>query len=91
MGRDAFTKEGVVCSLTGSIEKLRGQKHMARRVFFLKAADCGDADDPAHVQRPECVNVCAMIQLMGKQTMSAPMPGKEVNLPAMHLPADEAV
>jgi hypothetical protein len=89
--RDSLTKKSVIAALAGAIEKLRRQEHVTRRVFFLKAADGGDADDPAHIQRAERIDVRAMIQFVRKQTVAATVSRKEIDLPALYLPADDRV
>ena len=91
MRGDAIAEKCVLGALAGAIEKLRGQEHIARRVFFLQTADRGHADNPANIQRTERVDICPMIQLVRKHAMAAPVPGQEINLPSMHLPADERV
>ena len=75
----------------GPVEKLRRQKHIPRRVFFLQASDGCDANDPAHVERTERVDVGAMVQLVREQAVSAPVPRQKVNLPAVHLATDDRV
>ena len=82
-----------VCAvaLAGPVEKLRRQEHVARRIFFLKTADRGHADDPANIQRTERVDVRPMIQLVRENAMAAPVPRQKINLPSMHLPADERI
>ena len=47
---DAFAEKCVRRPLTGAIVKLRRQDHIARRVFFLQAADRRHGNDPADVQ-----------------------------------------
>src|SRR5438067_2405516 len=75
----------------GPVEKLRRQKHIPRRIFFLQAADGCHANDPAHVERTERVDVGAMVQLVREQAMSASMSRQKIDLPPMHASTDDRV
>ncbi len=88
---DATSEKSVVGPLAGAIEKLRGQEHIARRVFFLQTAYRRHADNPPDIQRTERIDIRAMIQLVRKQPVSASVPGQEINLPSMHLPSDDRI
>ena len=48
VGRDSIPKEGELGPLAGAVVELRGQKHIARGIAFLQAADRRHANDPAH-------------------------------------------
>src|ERR1700719_4667363 len=75
VGRDSFSKERVNSAQTGAVVKLRRQQDIARRVFLLQTAHSGNADDPADVQRTQRPNVCAMVEFMGQNAVSASVPG----------------
>ena len=61
MRGDPFAEESVMRALARAVVKLRGQQHIARRVFLLQASDCGDANDPADIERAQRVNVRPVI------------------------------
>jgi hypothetical protein len=73
------------------IEELRRQKHIAGRVLLLQTPHRRDANNPPNIQGAERVDVSAMIQLVGQQSMSAPMPRQKVDLPSMHLSSDDRI
>ena len=89
MRSNSVAKKRVLRAPAGPIIKLRWQDDVARRVFFLKAADRGHTYDPADVHRPERINVRPMIQLMRQQPMPAVVARQKINLPAVHRPTDE--
>ena len=90
MSGNAFAKKSVARALTCSVKKLRRHQDIARRVFFLQTADRRYANDPADVEGTQRVNVRPMIQLMRENAMAAPVPGQKINLPSMHLAADNS-
>ena len=88
---DAVAEKGVLRPLAGAVEKLRRQDNVARRVFLLQAADRGHANDPAHVQRTERIDIRAMIQLVRQKAMAAPVPRQKINLPAINFAANDRI
>jgi tRNA-2-methylthio-N6-dimethylallyladenosine synthase len=63
---------------------LRGEKHITRRVLLLQTSHGGDANDPPDIERTKRINIRAMVQLVRKQAMPPPMPGQEIDLPAVY-------
>ena len=78
---DALPEKGVSGSQTCPIVKLGRQQNVPRSVFFLQTTHRCHRDDPADVQRPQRVNVCAMIQFVWQNPVTAPMPRQKINLP----------
>src|SRR2546430_10693297 len=91
MRSNAIAEKSVISALTGPIEKLRGQKHIARRIFFLQAADSSHANNPAHIKRTQRVDVRAMIQLVRQNAMASPMSRQKINLPPVDFSADDRI
>src|SRR5438552_4267064 len=91
MRGNPFAEKRVGRALTGAIKKLRREQHVARLIFFLQTANCGHANDPAHVERTQRPDVGAMIQLVWQEAVTPPMPRQKINMPASHGPADNRV
>ena len=85
MRGDPAAKKGVLRPLARPVVKLRGQEHIARRIFFLQTADRGHANDPAHVQGTERIDVGAMIQFVRENAMPAAVARQKIHLPAVQL------
>ena len=86
---DAAAEEGVLGAPAGAVEELRRQHHVPVRVFLLQAAHRGDADEPAHAERAQGVDIGAMIQLVRHDAMPAPVPRQKIDLPAREAPAHD--
>lgn len=77
VGHDAPAKECVLGGFLGAVNKLIHKHDVALAIAILKRADGADADDPRHAELLHRPDVGAMIQLAGKQMMTAPVSRQE--------------
>src|SRR4029077_15563833 len=82
MRGNAFAEECMKSALAGAIKKLRRQDHVTRRVFLLQTAYGRHRNDPANIQRTECIDVGPMIYFMRQNAVTATVPRQKVNLTA---------
>ena len=91
VGDDTVAEESVFGGLVGAIEELVWQDDMAGFVLWLEGADGGDGKKPADIERAEGVNIGAVIEFVGEDTMTSGVASEEVDLAVVEASAEDGI
>lgn len=91
VGDDAIAEEGVVFAAAGAVKELIGDDDVKGMDFFAEAADGGDANEPADVERAEGVEIGPVIDFMWGDAVAATVSGKKIDGASGVLAFDDVV
>src|SRR5947208_3949228 len=81
---DSFPEKSMHRAQAGAVVELRWQQNVAWFVFFLQTADRCDGNDPSNIESTQGINVRAVIQFVGKNSVAPSMSRQKVDLPSVH-------